>query len=323
MKRPSGILILILALFAVSMGRAQEGSAKKGATLTAAASPATHTAAPARAEDEKAINAASQALAVAFQKGDEKAFANLFTEEAEYHDEESDPVRGREALSKAYRELFAKRKELKAEAKTDVIRFLGSDTAVEEGTFTVTPKDSPPNASRYSALYVRQNGKWLIALLKEWQDDTTNQPSLEDLAWLIGEWESTGSDMTARTKYSWAPNKTFIRMDYTITPKKEGETPSSGTQVIGVDPAVGKIRGWLFASDGGIGESNWEWDGEKWAIESIGTLVDGSATSALNLMTRAGDDAFTFKSVLRKQGEESLPDVPTVTIKRVAPGGAK
>ncbi len=275
----------------------------------------------ARAKDEEAVKAAAQQLAKAFESGNEKALTALFTEEAEYIDEDSDPVQGREALAKAYKALFADRKEVKAEAKTEKVRFLGSDTAIEEGSFTVTAKDSAPVKSRYSALHVRQGGKWLIALLKEWEDDP-EEAKLDDLAWLIGTWETSGPEMTARTTYSWTANKAFIRADFTITHKKEGEKPSSGTQVIGVDPAVGHIRAWLFGSDGGIGESNWSWDGERWAIESIGTLADGEHTSALNFMARDGKDAFTWKSVERHMGGERLPDIATVTVKRVAEGNA-
>jgi uncharacterized protein (TIGR02246 family) len=289
--------------------------AKQAAAPAAAAAAAA--AAPARPGDEEAIKAASQAFAKAFETGDDKAVAALLTEGAEYIDDEGEPVRGREALAKAYAELFAKRKELKAESKTDAIRFLGSDTAIEEGTFTVTAKDGPPNASRFSTLYARQNGKWLIALLKEWQDETTNQPSLKDLEWLIGTWESASEEVTARTNYSWTASKAFIRADYTITLKKGGE-PSTGTQVIGVDPAVGTIRGWLFASDGGIGDSNWIWEGDRWMIESVGTLADGTHTSAVNFLTRSGDDAFTWRSVQRLTAGEAEPDIAPVTVKRVA-----
>src|SRR6185436_8296458 len=106
----------------------------------------------------------------------------------------------------------------KAESKTEKIRFLGADTAIEEGTFTVTAKDSPPDASRFSTLYVRQGGKWLIALLKEWGDETTTKASLQDLEWLIGTWESQGGELAARTTYEWTANKAFIKAQYTLTP---------------------------------------------------------------------------------------------------------
>src|SRR5262245_5565886 len=323
------LLLVIAAALVAAAGTgwiAAQEKTKPGAKREAKASKAPATAAtaaaPARPEDEQAIKAASQAFAKAFETGDDKAVAALLTEGAEYIDDEGAPVRGREALANAYADLFAKRKELKAEAKTDAIRFLGTDTAIEEGTFTVTAKDGPPNSSRFSTLYARQNGKWLIALLKEWQDETTNQPTLKDLEWLIGTWESASDEVTARTTYSWTASKAFIRCDYTITTKKDSEKPSSGTQVIGVDPAVGNIRAWLFASDGGIGESTWIWEGDRWMIESVGTLADGTSTSAVNFLARSGDDAFTWRSVQRINAGEAEPDLPAVTVKRVAAVGA-
>lgn len=216
-----------------------------------------------RKADETAIRTASQALARAFEKGDAKAVAAFWTEEGEYLDEGGEPVRGRAALEKAYAAFFAKRPELKVESKTDAVRFLGKDTAVEEGTFTVRTKDRPADSSRYSAMYVRQDGRWQVALLKEWGDDSTNRPSLQDLAWLIGTWEGEGEDQKARTTYEWAENKKFIRCRFTVTQKKDSATVSSGTQVIGVDPAADLVRSWTFDSEGGVGEANWTWDGQR------------------------------------------------------------
>ncbi|HZL90881.1 MAG TPA: SgcJ/EcaC family oxidoreductase [Pirellulaceae bacterium] len=321
-------LLLVVAAFLVAVAGtgwivAQEKSkpgAKRDAKGAKAPAESAAVAAAARPEDEQAIKAASQAFAKAFETGDDKAVTALLTEGAEYIDEDGEPVRGREALAKAYGELFANRKQLQAESKTNAIRFLGADTAIEEGTFTVTTKDSSPNSSRFSTLYVRENGKWLIALLKEWQDDTTEKPSLKDLEWLIGTWESASDEVTARTTYSWTASKAFLRADYTITLKKGGD-PSSGVQVIGVDPAVGNIRAWLFASDGGIGESTWIWEGDRWMIESVGTLADGTSTSAVNFLTRSGDDAFTWRSVQRIDAGEQQPDIAAVTVKRVAAAG--
>jgi uncharacterized protein (TIGR02246 family) len=276
--------------------------------------------APQRQPDEQAIRAAAQAFARAFETGNSQAVGALFTDEAEYIDEDGDPVRGKAALAKAYADFFAKRKEVKVESKTDTVRFLGKDTAVEEGTFTVKAKDRPANTSRYSSLYVRQDGRWLIALLKEWGDDTTARANLQDLAWLIGSWESEGGDVKASTSYEWTENKNFIRGRYTIAPAKAGEKGSSGTQMIGVDPASGVIRSWTFDAEGGIGEAFWSWDGERWVIDSVGTLADGSETTAQNHLTRAGDDAFTWRSVKRTLNGENQPDLNTVRVKRVAAG---
>src|SRR5262245_57028824 len=72
-----------------------------------------------RPADEKAIREAAQALARAFEKGDAKAVAAFWTEDGEYVEEGGAPVRGRDALAKAYADFFAKRPAVKAEAKTE------------------------------------------------------------------------------------------------------------------------------------------------------------------------------------------------------------
>jgi uncharacterized protein (TIGR02246 family) len=272
--------------------------------------------AAARPADEQAIRAAAQAFAKAFEKGDAAAVAALFTDAGEFYDDSGKAIRGRAALTKAYADFFAKRAELKTESKTDAIRFLGQDTAIEEGTFTVRAKDQPAMTSRYSALYVRQDGKWLMAMLKEWGDDTTDRASLDDIAWLIGNWESTAGDVTARTTYEWAPTKAFIIVQYSIA-TKGADKPMIGKQVIGVDPASGMLRSWTFDADGSIGDATWSWDEGRWAIDSAGTLADGSGTTALNFLTKTGPDSFTWKSVKRMVNGESLPDIGPVTVKRV------
>jgi hypothetical protein len=195
------------------------------------------------------------------------------------------------------------------------VRFLGKDTAIEEGTFTVKAEGTPPQTSSYSTLHVRENGKWLFALVKEWEQENT-QPTLEDLAWLIGEWQSEGEDAVAKTSYEWIEGKKFIRARYSIAAKKEGEE-ASGTQIIGADPLSGAIRVWTFASDGGIGHAFWRWDGEHWEIDSFGATGAGLDTSALNYLTRDGNDKFTWRAVKRSVGGEELTDLPAVTVKRM------
>lgn len=274
---------------------------------------------PARPDDEKAIRASSDAFVKAFESGDAAAVAALFTENAEYIDDQGDPIRGRPALARAYGKFFENRKDVDVESKIDAVRFLGAETAIEEGVFTVKPKEGLPTASRFSALRVRENGKWLIAMLKEWDEEVISRPELQDLAWLIGSWQSEGDEVVAKTTYEWTANKSFIRMNYSIKSKKDGEGEHSGVQVIGVDPAVGLIRAWQFGSDGAIGESNWTWDGDRWVIESIATLANGSRTTAVNFLSRKDkdNDAFTWRSVQRHLDDEPQPDIGPVTVKRL------
>jgi len=265
-----------------------------------------------RKDDEKAIHEASQGFARAFEKGDAKAVGEFFTPEGEYRDDGGQEIHGREGLEKAYAGFFAKRPELSVEGKTDSIRFLGKDTALEEGTFTVRAKGGRPISSRYSSLYVRQDGRWLIGMLKEWEKDDQPRPELKELAWLIGTWEADTPQAHVQTTYDWVADKKFIRCHFSIKNKKDNAETSAGTQVIGVDPASDLIRSWTFDSEGGIGEANWTKDGERWVIESAGTLPDGSQTTATNFLARAGADGLTWRSVERTLDGEKQPDIGPV-----------
>jgi len=272
---------------------------------------------PARKADDADIRKMSEGLARAFEKGDAKAVGAFFTEEGEYVDEDSPPISGRAALEKAYGQFFAKREAVKVVSKIDKIRFVGRDTAIEDGIFSVHVKDRPTQTSKYSTLYVRQDGRWLVGLLKEWGDAETSRPHLHDLAWLIGTWEGDGPEQSARTTFEWAEGKKFMLCKFTLTQNKDKSTVSTGTQVIGVDPAYDFIRSWTFTSDGGIGEASWTYDGDRWVIDSRATLADGTMTTAINHMNRAGDDLFTWRSVQRTIDGERQPDIAAVKVRRI------
>jgi uncharacterized protein (TIGR02246 family) len=269
-----------------------------------------------RPADVAAVREATKQFARAFEKGDAQAVAAAFTESGEYLNDDAPPIHGRAAMAKAYADFFAKKTDRKLESKSNKVRFVGQDTAVEEGTFSIKAQDQPTRSSRYSALFVRQEGKWQIAMLKEWGDNSTEQAEITDISWLIGTWESTGGDAHARTTYEWAPNKKFIIARYTVTPK-DGK-PIVGTQVIGVDPSTSTIRSWTFDADGGIGEATWTWDDGRWAIDSDATLPDGLDSTALNFLTKTGPDSFSWKSVKRTLEGDQLPDIGPINVKRVA-----
>jgi uncharacterized protein (TIGR02246 family) len=273
-----------------------------------------------RPADEKAIREAAQALASAFEKGDAAAFANLWTAEGEYVDEGSEPVHGRDAIIKAYAEFFAKRTGAKATAKSDTVRFLGQDTAIEEGEFTVQAPGAPADSNRYSTLYVRQNGKWLVAMMKEWSDEPKGA-NIQDLAWLIGTWEAESPNGKVQSSYEWAIDEHYIICKYAASfNKSEKSKPRAGMQIIGIDPNTKQVRAWTFDADGGYGESFWTFDGDRWAIRSAGTIGDGSETSSLNFLTPSGKDAFTWRSVQRVHGDENMPDIGPIKVTRVKAG---
>src|SRR5262249_28046263 len=84
--------------------------------------------------DEAAVRKTAQEFARAFNKGDAKAMAALFTKDAEYDGPDDEPIRGRDALEKAYAEFFKKNPKATIDVKIESIRLIGRHTAVEEGS---------------------------------------------------------------------------------------------------------------------------------------------------------------------------------------------
>lgn len=274
---------------------------------------------PDRSADEAAIRQVSQAFAKAFATGNAEAVGQFFTAQAEYVDESREPLRGREAIRQAYSDFFAERKQVDVESTTEAIRFLSAETAIEDGTFSVKTTGGATSASRFSTLFVREDGQWKIALLKEWSAPEVSAPKMADLAWLAGTWESGDNGSTARSVYQWNEGDAFIRVAYSVTLASEGDEPvkTSGTQMIGIDPATGAIRSWTFSSEGGIGEADWMFDGGRWVIQSAGHTADGELMTATNLLTPRGQDEFTWQSVERTLGGEPQPDLEPVVVRRV------
>jgi hypothetical protein len=144
--------------------------------------------------------------------------------------------RGRAALEKAYTEYFAKNSDNALDIEVESMRFPSKDTAVVEGHFKLhTGKKKELIVSKCSFLYAREDGKWLIAIAREWPGDGL---SLRDLEWLIGTWEAKRDGTIVTTKYEWTSNRSFIRCHFSIT--QEGKT-TTGMQMIGIGVAVGLI----------------------------------------------------------------------------------
>jgi uncharacterized protein (TIGR02246 family) len=308
MKKTACILLGCGALVAITAGilDGQDRRARKTDKPVEAA-------APKRKADEEAIRKASAELTRALEKGDAKALAALWTEEGEYVGGDGTNVRGRAALEAAYTKFFAKNRDVKAETNIDAIRFVGRDSAIEEGFAHVRKgkgKGEEPAASRYSILYAREDGNWRIALLREWPDEGV---TLRDLDWLVGTWAAKTEDGEVRTTYEWDENKVFLRARITI---KEADRTVTATQTIGKDPRTGGLRSWLFGSDGGFGEAVWSLDGKRWVMEATGVTPDGGEMTATNVLTPIDKDSFSWQSIDRALDGEALPNIAPVKVTR-------
>jgi uncharacterized protein (TIGR02246 family) len=264
-----------------------------------------------RQSDKDGVQQAIDTFVVAFRKGDAKAVAGSWTAEGEYIGDDGATFRGRAALEKGYSDAFAKGKGSSLDVEVGSIRFPSKDTAVVEGHFKLRTAKGERVVSKCSLLYAREEGKWLIAIAREWPGDGL---SLRDLEWLIGTWESKRDGVTVTTKYEWTSNKSFIRCSFSIA--QDGQT-LTGTQIIGKMPSTGGLHQWTFEDSGGIGDADITRDGKKWIFASRGSTADGRVVLATNLLTPIDADSFTFQSVERSMDDEALPDLAPVKVTRV------
>ena len=163
----------------------------------------------AREADSGGSGAAVKNFIKVFEKGEAKALAALFTEEGEYIANDGATLRGRAAMENGYAQFFKKNPGMKLQVAVDSVRFVSQDNAVVEGSARSYKAGKPqdPTLSRISALYVREKGTWLLAMLREWPD---NGETLADVDWLIGTWESKSDAADVRTTYEWEGGKNFI-----------------------------------------------------------------------------------------------------------------
>jgi hypothetical protein len=84
-----------------------------------------------------------------------------------------------------------------------------------------------------------------------------------------------------------------------------------------VDPATGALHTWTFEADGGVGEADWNRDGDHWVLDAAGTSSDGRQLTETNILRRVNDDTFTWQSVDRTLDDNTIPDLPPVKVTRV------
>ena len=265
-----------------------------------------------RPADRDAVRKALDEFCTAFQKGDGKAVAALWTAEGEYVGDDGTAIRGRAALEKDYAKFFAKNPDNRLEVEVETLRFPSRDTAVVEGHFKLRQgKAKELVVSRCSFLYAREDGKWLVAIAREWPGDGME---IRDLEWLIGTWEAKREGTTVTTTYEWTTNKTFIRCHLSIT--QDGKTVT-GTQMIGKMPSTGGLHIWTFEDEGGIGDADITRDGKRWLFAARGSTADGRVITATNIMTPVDADSFLWQTVERTADGEPLPDLVPIAVTRV------
>ncbi len=294
----------------------------------AIALPVTMAAAAERAADEAAIRAAATAYMTALEQGDGEKLASFWTTDGDIVDAAGNVFNGRDAVTlDKTTAAAAGRPEFRIREQR--LRFLSADVAVEDGTVEVMTAAGEPLSGRFSATWVKREGGWKLAALREARGGEPNAAAaLAELDWMAGDWTvvedpaagAVAGRPTIEVSCRWNDSKTYLTRVMTITHSPDAP-PLQITQRIGWDPLSKTIRSWVFGSDGSHGEAEWSRDGRSWVAQARAVLPDGSQTTSLNIYTYDGKDRCAWRSLPTHVGAEHVPPVNMTMIRKPDPAG--
>ena len=273
------------------------------------------------ANDEQAVRKAVAAYVEAMNKGDLDGLMAHLAPDADFIDEAGKTTRGHDALRARFKTTLADLKGSKIGGKVYSVKFMRPEVALVDGGLETTATDGTRDSNRYAVVWVKSGDKWVISSARDLPAEVEDVPSLtypqlKSLEWLVGDWADDGGKGAVQIKCKWAPNKSFVLMDYEV--KNEGAEPLLVTQRIGWDPVNNRVRSWVFDSTGGFGEGYWQREGNKWVVGASGILADGGTGGATNIYEFKDDKTFLYRSVDREIDGQPVADVEMKFVRKTA-----
>ncbi len=166
-----------------------------------------------------------------------------------------------------------------------------------------------------------------IGLCQAADEGKASSPQLQDLAWLIGEWEGqyalpegaldlgpAGAQVVSSNSFHWTLGKKFMMLN--IRDKVDGKLASTGHEIIGHDNTTGTLRQWFYGSKGFHGTGHWSRSGDVWTIKWESFEPDGKHYEGFSDHVSVDADTFTWQMRDIKEDGKPVPDWPKVTYRR-------
>ena len=266
---------------------------------------------------EVAIRKTVEAYVQSFNKHDAKALADLWSPDAVYTNRlTGEQAVGRAAIAEQFTALFKEQPELKLDVDLESVQLLSPNAAVEHGTAKLLAPQAEPEEVKYTAVYVKQGGQWLLDRVTDGTESAapSHYEQLKVLEWMVGSWVDEDENARIETECNWTKNRSFLTRSFSFFVGDRREM--SGMQIVGWDPAAGTIRSWTFDSDGGFAEATWTYTKDRWFIRNQGVLADGRKATMVNVIKPVDADSFTWHTIERTAGGELLPNIDEVLIVR-------
>jgi uncharacterized protein (TIGR02246 family) len=311
------ILKKISVAFLLSLGVASAGLQEAQVDAKTPKTSSHHSTSNSSADDERTIRAQLSALSKELENGDAVGLGFLWTIDGSYIDDGGQETKGRADLVKRFLALFKENGKMLFDLVPEDIRILSNSVAYCDGTVKRKQDQKASPETRFSMVFVKQDGNWLISSATETPivSEEASHETLSDLSWLIGGWKAERDGGSVNLRADWTPNKHFIHCEYAV--RKPNELPSLDIQVIGFDPRKNQIVSWTFDSTGGFGSANWYREGSKWVVDSTSVERDGSTSRAINVLEPKGTTGFTWQSVNRSVDGIALGETAPLMVERV------
>jgi uncharacterized protein (TIGR02246 family) len=321
MKKLLAIATFVAAVALGLWGQAALPTAEQAKDKT----PAPVAAAGDKSPDEKAVLKTLVAYKEAFNRGDADGVAAFFTDEAELVNPTGETIRGRDAIRREFSGIFQRAPGVQLELVVDSMRWLTADAIVEHGAARTTLKGEPAAYATYTAVHVKQSGKWLISMVREapaGSEPNTPEEKLAGLAWLIGEWRDGDESGSLHFKCDWSKHRSFLMRTFTVVSSTTGEE-IHGTEIIGWDPLRKAPKSFIVDSRGCMGEGHWLQKSDRWYCKVMTVLPDGKKVSATHVYRPLDANRYAFQSINRTLDGEVQPDTQEVTVSRTTTTEAK
>lgn len=262
-----------------------------------------------------AIREAGMAYLQAIESGDLEEAASFWTEDGDLVDPLGKAVKARDLFERMA--SGPRQTRPKMSIKSQDLRFIRPDVALEDGSYEVAPiGDGRPSMRRFTAVWVKQGGNWLLDSVREAPLPAGRGNRLASLAWLVGDWVEESGD--TRTTISCKFNATKTYLLRTIQVEQAGRVVFSGEQSIGWDAASEQFRSWMFDLDGGRTEGDWHQEDNAWVVDATGVSADGKQSSSTRVYESLGPNEFTVESTNGLADGDAVPDFKK-TFTRIAP----
>jgi len=266
--------------------------------------------------DEIAVRKAIESYVETYNRGDASAAASHWSRQGSYLTQTGEYAKGPDKIRPALEKFFSENKGIQVKASLFDVQRQSADRAIVKGFAAFHQPGEENEEDLVTATLVKENGKW--KLLKVEQEESSvplaTIAALGELEWLIGDWVDQDDSGSVETNFRWSKDYAFINGTFRVTAGDRVDL--EGTQVIGWDPLVKKIRSWIFDTKAGFGEGEWSSAGNKWTVKVKSTLGTGEKASSINIYTYVDPNSFTWQSVSREVDGELLPDIDEVTVVR-------